>query len=121
MCVLVTIAETYVIQPRSGASTVRILITPPKPDSPSFEVDHQIAVVLAPLHEAMVKIRGAGRFGSDTAVVLLERDRDADRALAASKSVGIQARSQSESPRVTLIGNLDRLNLGQTVMQFVLF
>jgi hypothetical protein len=37
-----------------------ILLDSPKPDSPSFEGDHQIAVALAALHDSYVKTRGAG-------------------------------------------------------------
>jgi hypothetical protein len=66
-----------------------ILLDPPKPDSPTFEVDHQIAVALAALHASLVKIRGAGRFGDQIATIVLQRDEDADVALAALSSVGI--------------------------------
>ena len=68
-----------------------ILLEPPKPDSPTFEVDHQIAVALATLHKSFIRIRGAGRFGNQSATILLERDGDADTALAILKNVGIHA------------------------------
>jgi hypothetical protein len=70
---------------------MRILLDPPKPDSPTFEIDHQIAVALAALHGSLIKIRGAGRFGNYSASILLERDGDADPALTALKRVGIRA------------------------------
>jgi hypothetical protein len=60
---------------------MKLLLDPPKPDSPTFEVDHQIAVALAALHESFIRIRGAGRFGDQTATIVLQRDRDADAAL----------------------------------------
>jgi hypothetical protein len=66
-----------------------ILLDPPKPDSPTFEVDHQIVVALAALHDSLIGIRGAGRFGKSTASILLERDRDTDKAVAALNRVGI--------------------------------
>jgi hypothetical protein len=68
-----------------------IVLDPPKPNAPSFEIDHQIAVALATLHGSLIKIRGAGRFGGRSASILLERDRDADTALAVLDSVGIHA------------------------------
>jgi hypothetical protein len=70
---------------------MRILLDPPKPDSPTFEIDHQIAVALAALHGSLIKIRGAGRFGNQGASILLERDGDADPALTALSRVGIRA------------------------------
>ena len=68
-----------------------ILLDPPKHDAPTFEVDHQIAVALAVLHNSLIRVRGAGRFGNHSATILLERDGDADTALAILKSVGIRA------------------------------
>ena len=76
-----------------------ILLDPPKPDAPSFEIDHQIAVALAALHDAFVKIRGAGRFGDKTATIVLQRDGDADMALAALNSVGIRATAAADNLR----------------------
>lgn len=70
---------------------MRILLDPPKPDAPSFEIDHQIALALAKLHDSLIRIRGAGRFGQHRASILLEREADADTALAALNSVGIHA------------------------------
>jgi hypothetical protein len=72
-----------------------ILLDPPKPDSPTFEIDHQIALALAALHDALVKIRGAGRFGDHAASIVLARDGDTDRALAALHGVGVNAVVQS--------------------------
>jgi len=68
-----------------------ILLDPPKPDSPSFEVDHQIAVALAALRNTFIMIRGAGRLEDHGAGVLLDRNEDAGIALAAPNSVGIRA------------------------------
>jgi hypothetical protein len=68
-----------------------ILLDPPKPDSPSFEIDHQIAVALAALHGSYVKIRGAGRFGRQCATVLLQREVDTQIALNALARAGIRA------------------------------
>jgi hypothetical protein len=70
---------------------MRILLDPPNPDAPSFEIDHQILIALVALHSSLVRIRGAGRFGAHSASILLERDGDADMALAALNSVGIHA------------------------------
>ena len=68
-----------------------ILLDPPKPDSPSFEIDHQIVVALAALHGSSVRIRGAGRFGKECATVLLQRETDAQIALKALQRAGIRA------------------------------
>jgi hypothetical protein len=76
---------------------MRIVLDPPKPNAPSFESDHQIAVALATLHGSSIKIRGAGRFGSRSASILLERDGDVDTALAVLDSVGIHATIGTES------------------------
>jgi hypothetical protein len=66
-----------------------ILLEPPKLDSPTFEIDHQIALALATLYHALVKIRGAGRFGGHAASIVLERETDTDVAVAALDKVGI--------------------------------
>jgi hypothetical protein len=66
-----------------------IYLDPPKRDSPSLEIDHQIVIALAALHNHLIRIRGAGRFGELSATILLQCDGDADLALAALKSVGI--------------------------------
>jgi hypothetical protein len=76
-----------------------ILLDPPKPDAPSFEIDHQIVVALATLHGALVRIRGAGRFGGYSATILLEREVDAETALVALSSAGIHAAVMSNSQR----------------------
>ena len=70
---------------------MRILLQPPRPDAPSFEVDFEIQKALVALHGYSIKIRGAGRFGNYSASILLERDGDADSALTALKRVGIRA------------------------------
>jgi hypothetical protein len=75
-----------------------ILIDPPKPDSPSFEIDHQIAISLAALHRSQIKIRGVGRFGRDRASVLLLRDADCEKALNALSDAGIHAAIEAEIP-----------------------
>ncbi|HLX37465.1 MAG TPA: hypothetical protein VKR29_06665 [Candidatus Binataceae bacterium] len=77
-----------------------ILLDPPKPDSPSFEIDHQIAISLAALHRYQIKIRGVGRFGRNHATVLLQRDDDCDKALHALEDVGIHAVIEAEAQRV---------------------
>lgn len=69
-----------------------ILLDPPRPDSPSFEIDHQIVVALATLHESLVKIRGAGRSGSSPAMLVLQRDADQQIALKALEEAGIRAK-----------------------------
>jgi len=69
-----------------------ILLDPPRPDSPSFEIDHQIVVALVALHKSLVKIRGAGRFGSSPATVVLQRAADKQIALKALEEAGIRAR-----------------------------
>jgi hypothetical protein len=66
-----------------------IYLDPPKRDSPSFEIDHQIVIALGALYKHLIKIRGAGRFGELSATILLQSDGDADLAMAALKSVGI--------------------------------
>jgi hypothetical protein len=76
---------------------MKILLDPSKPDSPTFEVDHQIAVALATLNESFIRIRGAGRFGDQTATIVLQRD--ADVALAALNSVGIHAATAADNLR----------------------
>jgi len=78
---------------------MKILLDPPKPDSPTFEVDHQIAVALAALHNSLIRIRGAGRFGDQTAIIVLQREGDADLALAALGRVGIRAAIPADALR----------------------
>ena len=68
---------------------MRIILDPPTPDAPSFEIDHQIAVALATLSGSLVRIRGAGRFGSNRASIILQREADAETALAALERAGI--------------------------------
>jgi hypothetical protein len=70
---------------------MRILLDPPKPEAPTFEVDHQIATALAILHNSFIRVRGAGRFGNRGASIVLERDGDSETALAALQNVGIHA------------------------------
>jgi hypothetical protein len=76
-----------------------ILLDPPKPDSPSFEIDHQIAISLAALHRNQIKIRGVGRFGRNQATVLLQRDDDGAKALLALSDAGIHAVIEAEVQR----------------------
>jgi len=76
---------------------LKILLTPPRPDSPSFEVDHQIAQALVALHDASIKIRGAGRFVGDTATILLARDADGGKALEALRGNGIEGSPELET------------------------
>ena len=76
-----------------------ILLDPPKPDSPSFEIDHQIALSLAALHRWQIKIRGVGRFRRDRATVLLQRESDGERAIRALSSAGIHAVVEPELAR----------------------
>ncbi len=70
---------------------MKLLLQPPKSDSPSFEVDHQIQIAIAALHGYLIRIRGAGRFADGSAGILLARDSDAEIALAALRHVGIRA------------------------------
>ena len=57
---------------------MKILFRPPKSDSPTFEVDHQIQNAIAALHGYLIRIRGAGRFADGTAAIILAREGDAD-------------------------------------------
>ena len=57
---------------------MRILLQPPRPDAPSFEVDFEIQKALVALHGYSIKIRGAGRFGDGAAAIVLQRETDAD-------------------------------------------
>ena len=70
---------------------MKILLDPPKSDSPTFEVDHQIQHAIAALHGYLIRIRGAGRFADGTAAIILAREGDADIAVAALRHVGIHA------------------------------
>ena len=70
---------------------MRILLHPPTPDAPSFEVDFEIQKALVALHQHSIKIRGAGRFGDGAAAIVLQRENEAGRALAALNSAGIRA------------------------------
>jgi hypothetical protein len=72
---------------------MRILLQPPRPDAPSFEVDFEIQKALVALHGNSIKIRGAGRFGDGAAAIVLQRENDAARALAALRGAGIRASS----------------------------
>lgn len=76
---------------------VTIRLTPPKPDSPTFEVDHQIALALVTLHDAQIRVRGAGRFGRETATILLARNADSDRALEELQKKGIEGLPEPET------------------------
>jgi hypothetical protein len=79
-----------------------ILLDPPKPDSPSFEIDHQIVISLAALHRSQIKIRGVGRFGRDRASVLLLREDDCEKALHALSDAGIHGVIEAEAHRARL-------------------
>ena len=57
-----------------------ILLRPPNSDALSFEIDHQIATILAALRKSGIKIRGAGRFGN-SAAILLQSDYDTKKVL----------------------------------------
>ncbi len=70
---------------------MQILLELPKPDAKTFEVDHQIQTALVALHRSLIRIRGAGRFGNGAAGIILERDADAEIAVAALKHAGIRA------------------------------
>ena len=70
---------------------MKILLSSPKADFPSFEVDHQISLALGILGAAAVKVRGAGRFGTNAATILLERREDAGKAIEALHQAGIPA------------------------------
>jgi hypothetical protein len=87
-------------------SVVRILLDPPKPDSPTFEIDHAISIALAALLGSHIKIRGAGRFGEHSAAILLEREGDAVTAVTALKNVGIHAIIGAESKNSKLLGSV---------------
>jgi hypothetical protein len=76
-----------------------ILLDPPKPDSPSFEIDHQIVISLVALHRSQIKIRGVGRFGRDRATVLLQREADCERALHALSDAGIHGVIEADAHR----------------------
>jgi hypothetical protein len=70
---------------------MRILLQPPKPDSPTFEVDFQIQHAIVALHVSQVSIRGAGRFGDGEAAIILQRDLDLEAAVEALRLTGIHA------------------------------
>jgi hypothetical protein len=70
---------------------MRILLQPPRPDAPSFEVDFEIQKALVALHGYSIGIRGAGRFGDGAAAIVLQRDTDLTRALTALRKAGIRA------------------------------
>ena len=72
---------------------MQILLQPPRLGAPSFEVDFEIQKALVALHGYSIKIGGAGRFGDGSAAIVLQRDNDAARALAALKEAGIRASS----------------------------
>ena len=74
-----------------------ILLDLPQPNSPTFEVDHQILVALSTIHRSLIRFRGAGRIGNHSASILLENDSDADAALAALNSVGIHGTIQADA------------------------
>jgi len=70
---------------------MRILLQPPRPDAPSFEVDFEIQKALVALHTYSIRIRGAGRFGDGAAAIVLQREIDATLALDALRNAGIRA------------------------------
>ena len=70
---------------------MRILLDPPRRDARTFEIDHQIQRAVAALYGALIRIRGAGRFGDGGAAIVLARDGDAEIALAALRHAGIRA------------------------------
>ena len=70
---------------------MRILLQPPRPGASSFEVDFEIQKALIALRGYSIKIRGAGRFGDGTAAIVLQRETDTGRALAALKDAGVRA------------------------------
>jgi len=76
---------------------MKIRLTPPQPESPSFEIDHQLALALATLHDAAIRVRGAGRFGRNIATILLEGHSDIGKALNVLRSKGIEGRPEFET------------------------
>lgn len=78
---------------------MKLLLQPPKFDSPSFEIDHQIQIAVAALQGYLIRIRGAGRFADGAAAILLARDSDADIAVAALRHVGICATASEVKQR----------------------
>ena len=78
---------------------MRLLLQPPTPNPPSYEVDHQIQTAIAALHGYLIRIRGAGRFADGSAAILLARESDADIARAALRHVGIRATTSEPEPK----------------------
>jgi hypothetical protein len=83
---------------------MRILLEAPNPDSPTFEVDHQIQKAIVALHDSQVGIRGAGRFGGEAAIIL-KRNEDRARAVDALSRAGIQSSVIAEKAKRFLSSN----------------
>ena len=69
---------------------MQIFLQPPNPEALSFEVDFQIQQAIVALRGSSVVIRGAGRFGGGQSAIILQRDTDVSRALAALQMAGIR-------------------------------
>jgi len=69
---------------------MQIILEPPKPEAPSFEVDFQIQQAIVALRRSSITIRGAGRFGEGLSAIVLQRDADVSVALTALESAGIR-------------------------------
>ena len=69
---------------------MQIILEPPKPEAPSFEVDFQIQQAIVALRRSSITIRGAGRFGEGLSAIVLQRDADVSAALTALKLAGIR-------------------------------
>jgi hypothetical protein len=70
---------------------MKLLLQAPTPDSPTVEVDRQLHTAIVALRGYLIRVRAAGRFADGTAGILLEREGDAEIAVAALEHVGIHA------------------------------
>jgi hypothetical protein len=68
---------------------MKLLLQPSRPDSSTFEVDHQVQAAITALRGYLIRIRGAGRFDDGTVGILPTHESDIEIAVAALKQIGI--------------------------------
>ena len=70
---------------------MRITIQPPGAAGTELQAENELRRAFGVLRGASIPTRGGGRFADSSAAIILSRDTDAPRALAALKEAGIRA------------------------------
>ena len=94
---------------------MKIRLTLPQPDSPSFEVDHQIAIALVSLREASITVRGCRPIRTRHSNDIAGKDADTGKALEALCDKGIYGCWEADTQIRT--GNSDAHDQGETTFR----